>query len=117
MFRDPETKDRVWMPDVCNRGYVVISKDKDLLNRTNCLMIWHRLKGRIFHIASGTANRQQLIFALLTALRKMEKIIEQTEPPFLIRVLISGDVELVKPENLKLDALLTQENHANDKKA
>lgn len=94
------------MPEVCGRGFIVITKDKDLLNKTNCLMIWHRLKGRIFMIGSGTADRDQIIFALLTALRKMEHIIDQATPPFLVRILISGDVEMVRPENLNLDFLL-----------
>jgi hypothetical protein len=105
IFKDPETKDRVWMQDICARGYVIITKDKNLLSKTNALMIWHRAKGKIFQIGSGTANREQLIFALLTALRKMEKVIDQTPPPFMVTIHITGDVELIRPENLDLDFL------------
>jgi predicted nuclease of predicted toxin-antitoxin system len=93
------------MAEVCARGYVVITKDKDLLNKTNSLMIWHRAKGRIFQLASGVADRDQIIFALLKALRKMEKVIESVPPPFIVRILISGGVELIRPIDLNLPFL------------
>lgn len=94
------------MQEVCSRGYIVVTKDKDLLNRTNSLMIWKRAKGRIFQIASGVADREQIIFALLTGLRKMEQIISSVPGPFVVRVLVGGDVELIRPEDLKLDFLI-----------
>jgi|GEM_PF-1229391 len=93
------------MADVCARGYIVITKDKNLLNRTNSLMIWHRSKGRIFQLASGVADRDQIISALLKALRKMEKVIETVSPPFIVRILVSGNVELIRPNDLNLDFL------------
>jgi predicted nuclease of predicted toxin-antitoxin system len=93
------------MAEVCKRGYVVITKDKDLLSKTNSLMIWHRSKGRIFQLASGVADRNQIIFALLTALRKMEEIITHVPPPFVVRVLIAGNVEVIRPADLNLPFL------------
>lgn len=93
------------MAEVCRRGYVIITKDKNLLNKTNSLMIWYRAKGRIFQIASGTADRVQIISALITALRKMEKIIDTVSPPFIVRVLVGGEVEMVQPTDLDLPFL------------
>ena len=93
------------MAEVCARGYIIISKDKDLLAKWNSLMIWKRAKGRIIQLASGTADRHQLIQALLAALRKMERVIETVEPPFVMRVLLGGRVEMIRPENLKLPFL------------
>lgn len=69
------------------------------------MIIWKRAKGRIVLLASGTAHRDQLIFALLSALRTMEKVIETVQPPFVIRILISGKVEMIRPDDLNLDFL------------
>lgn len=105
LFKDSETKDPIWMREVCRRGYIVVTKDKNLLNRTNCLMIWYRAKGRIFQLASGVSDRHQITKALLAALRKMEKIIETVPPPFVVRILVGGEVEMVRPDDLDLPFL------------
>lgn len=94
------------MEDVCARGWVVISKDKRLLERANALMIWKKRKGRIFVIASGDADGEQLAYAVLTALRKMEQIIENASGPFAVRILVSGSVEMIRPEDLPADFLV-----------
>jgi hypothetical protein len=93
------------MREVCARGYIVVTKDKDLLNRTNCLMIWYRAKGRIFQIASGVADRHQITHALLTCLRDMEKIIASVTPPFVVRILLTGEVKMIQPADLYLPFL------------
>jgi predicted nuclease of predicted toxin-antitoxin system len=104
LFKDPETKDVVWVQDVCARGYIVITKDKRMLEHTNALMAWHRNKGKIFFIASGGADANQVDAAVLRALRKMEELIAKLAGPFYVRVLLTGDIELVRPEALpKLD--------------
>lgn len=100
LFRDQETKDAVWVHEVCARGYIVITKDKNLLEHTNALMAWHRNKGKIFYIASGAAGEERVIEAVMSALRRMEQIISTLNGPFYVRVLISGEVELVRPELL-----------------
>jgi predicted nuclease of predicted toxin-antitoxin system len=97
LFSDPETKDPVWVKYVCERGYIVITKDKNLLERENALMAWHRNKGKIFYIASGDASAHRICDAVLNALRKMEELIADMDGPFYVRVLISGGVELVRP--------------------
>lgn len=100
LFKDPETKDVVWVREVCSSGYVVITKDKHLLEHTNALMAWHRHKGKIFFIASGSAGADAIDYAILRALRAMEQLIADLAGPFYVRVLISGEIELVRPEKL-----------------
>jgi hypothetical protein len=100
LFADPETKDPVWVTEVCSRGFIVITKDKNLLERDNALMAWHRNKGKIFYIASGDAGAARMCEAILIALRKMEQIIINMNGPLYVRVLISGGVELIRPEEL-----------------
>lgn len=71
-----------------------------MLEHTNALMAWHRNKGKIFFIASGTADADQVDAAVLRALRKMEQIIAGLDGPFYVRVLLTGEVEQVRPEAL-----------------
>lgn len=100
LYKDPETKDVVWVQDVCSRGYIVITKDKRMLEHTNALMAWHRNKGKIFFLASGGADADHVDAAVLKALRKMEELIERMDGPFYVRVLLTGAIELVRPEAL-----------------
>jgi predicted nuclease of predicted toxin-antitoxin system len=100
LFKKGNTKDVVWVQEVCSRRYVIITKDKHLLEHGNSLMAWHRNKGKIFYIASGDASAERMCEAILKALREMEQIITNMTGPFYVRILISGGVEIIKPEAL-----------------
>jgi hypothetical protein len=100
LFEDPETKDPIWVLDVCRRGYAVITKDLNLLKRGNALMAWHRSKGRIFYIASGQATADRVCDAVVAALPEIERILTNHDGPTYASVHISGKVELIVREAL-----------------
>jgi hypothetical protein len=100
VFADPDTPDHVWVPHVARQGWIVITKDAALLRNPKQLMAWHRSKAKVFVFTGGDASGERMIAAMLIALRRMEKIIVEATPPFMVAVHLDGSITPVKPEKL-----------------
>lgn len=100
VFHDPDTPDYEWVPHVAKCGWVVITKDAALLRNPKQLMAWHRSKAKVFVFTGGDAKGARMIEAMLIALRRMERIIADATPPFMVAVHLNGTISAVKPEQL-----------------
>ena len=85
--------DQVWLPDVCKRGWVIISHDQ--FNELEREAI-RNAGGRAFLIAGGDATGDQKKAALVTgALRRMLKLLKATPPPFVAMVYRANRVNIL----------------------
>lgn len=93
----PQTEqDRVWIPDVSNRGWVILTKDKNIRRsrgeREDVLLA----KARVFTLTSGNVSGQAMADFFVQHLEEIERISTSLAPPFVYSVGPKG-LELILP--------------------
>jgi hypothetical protein len=91
--------DTVWLPPVCEKRWIVLTKDKGI--RYNQLEIRAIVdnKGREFFFRSGNWNGAKLAEILAKALPKMKRMAAKVDPPFIASLTEAGDVNLKYDRN------------------
>lgn len=88
----PDEDDPVWLPDVCQRGWVIISHDQ--FNELEKQAI-RNAGGRAFLIVGGDATGHQKATLVTGALRRILRILKAVPPPFIAKVYRANKVNIV----------------------
>jgi len=88
-----EEGDQVWLPEVCQRGWVVISHDQ--FNELEKQAI-RNAGGRAFLIVAGDATGAQKAAMVTGALRRMLRILQATPAPFIAKVYRANKVDILR---------------------
>jgi hypothetical protein len=89
---DKEADDQVWLPQVCQKGWVVISHDQ--FNELEKQAI-RNAGGRAFLIVAGDATGEQKAALVTGALRRMLRILKATPAPFIAKVYRTNRVNII----------------------
>jgi hypothetical protein len=92
-----ETPDRIWIPDVASRGWIIVTRDRRLQNRHIEWMAFRRAKAKVLWFKGDRASNVEITEGFLNALEKIDKMILSLDPPFIIKVTPAGHVEQVYP--------------------
>jgi hypothetical protein len=86
--------DRTWLPEVSQRGWIILTKDKGI--RYNELEISAVIanKGREFFFCSGNWSGDKMGEILSNAIPKMMRLAKKTAAPFIASISQSGEVYL-----------------------
>jgi hypothetical protein len=97
-FRSGEL-DSVWLPYICQKRWILLTKDKGI--RYNQLEISAILTndGREFFFRSGNWTGSKMADILSKALPKMKRMARRVESPFIASLTESGDVNLRYDKN------------------
>ena len=80
------TSDSVWIPDVTERGWVILTKDKNIRRprgeREDVLLA----KARIFTLTSGNMNGENMAKIFIDRLAEIERDANSETPPFVFVV-------------------------------
>jgi hypothetical protein len=91
------TPDSVWIPDVTARGWVVLTKDKNIRRphgeREDVLIA----KARVFTLTSGNMNGQSMAELFIRYLAEIERIAREQTPPFAFAVGPTGLIQIIPP--------------------
>jgi PIN like domain len=90
---DKEADDQVWLPQVCQKGWVVISHDQ--FNELEKQAI-RNAGGRAFLIVAGDATGEQKAELITGALRRMLGILKATPAPFIAKVYRTNRVNILR---------------------
>jgi len=90
----PGVEDRVWLLDVGQRGWVVITKDQRIRYRPLELQALRRARVRVFILTSGNLTSDQIAEALLRATKKMLRIVKNHQGPFIAKIYKDGSVKM-----------------------
>jgi len=87
--------DEVWLPQVADWGWIVLTKDKR--NRYNDLerVAVRRYRVREFYFSAGNMNGAEMAQALIEALPEMRSIVKQYEPPVVGSITRAGAVTIL----------------------
>lgn len=92
------TPDRIWIPDVAARGWIIVTRDRRLHDRHLEWMAFRRAKARVLWFKGGDASGHDITEAFLTALPAIDHMIAHLQPPYIIKVTLAGQVERIYPE-------------------
>ena len=84
--------DPIWLPQVCQRGWVIISHDQ--FNELEKRAI-RNAGGRAFLIVGGDATGEQKAALVTGALRRMLRILNATPAPFIAKVYRANRVNII----------------------
>jgi hypothetical protein len=94
------TPDRIWIPDVARRGWIIVTRDRRLQNRHLEWMAFLRAKARVLWFKGDRASNVEITEGFLSALPKIDRLTSHLEPPYIIKVTPAGHVEQVYPPKI-----------------
>ena len=92
------TPDRVWIPEVTRRGWIILTRDKHLQTRHLEWMAFLRAKARVLWFRGDRASDIEITEGFLAALSKIDRLTAALIPPFIIKITPAGHVEQIYPE-------------------
>jgi PIN like domain len=99
--------DVVWMPDVSQRSWIVLTKD-DRIGRNPLEQIAiAQSDARVFILAEGSLTGKEMGAIFVLALPKIEKLVQSHRSPFIARVYGGGIVRMWQ-DSRRLGKLLNQ---------
>jgi hypothetical protein len=94
------TPDRIWIPDVAARGWIIITRDRRLQNRHIEWMAFLRAKARVLWFKGDRASGSDITDAFFSALSAVDELTSRLPPPFIVKITLSGGAEQVYPEDV-----------------
>lgn len=104
-----DTQDHVWLRDVGGRGWVVLTKDKDI--RRNALELLAVVEGGVacFQLGRGDLGGPAMASGFLTGMPRIHRALRRFDVPLVasvalsgaVRVLFAGGAWLSPPRDLK----------------
>lgn len=88
-------RDAEWLPEVGRRGWVVLTKDRNIRSRQNELIALLAANVAAFVLTAGDLAGQDMADAYLRALPKMKRMLLGQPRPFIARVSQGGAVTLL----------------------
>jgi len=92
------TPDRIWIPDVAARGWIIVTRDRRLQNRHLEWMAFLRAKARVLWFKGDRASGLDITEAFLAALPAIDESTAALRPPYILKVTLTGQVERIYPE-------------------
>src|SRR5690349_21454214 len=79
-YYDADEADRVWLPEVCGKGWIIVSQNQ--FNELERLAL-RNAGGRAFLIVHANMKAQDEAAMVIAALPKMLRILKANQPPFI----------------------------------
>jgi predicted nuclease of predicted toxin-antitoxin system len=92
-----ETPDQIWISDVAGRGWIIVTRDRRLQHRHIEWMAFLRAKARVLWFKGDNASNVEITEGFLSALSKIDALVAQLQPPYIIKVTGSGYVQQIYP--------------------
>jgi predicted nuclease of predicted toxin-antitoxin system len=103
-----DARDIDWLPEVSDRGWVVITKDWGLNSNLLELQAIAAANARVFILSSGNYTGLQMADILVNSLDRLEKVARGNQPPFIARIMANGRVTIHRNQT-QLRKLLKQD--------
>ena len=91
----PDTSDDVWLREVSDRGWAVLTKDKAIRYRKNERTAVDVAGGRLFVLTAGNITGKEIASGFVEALPRMIRLAVKEPAPFIATVSRAGAVSLL----------------------
>lgn len=88
-----DTKDEDWLTTVGEKDWIVFTKDKRIRYRSIEREALLNAKVRAFVLVAGNLSGNDIATTFTNALPKILVFVRESEPPFIARILKSGEVK------------------------
>lgn len=102
-----DTPDTVWLPEVSQRGWFVLTKDDNIGRNPLEQIAIAQSQARVFILAIGNLTGREMGAIFAAALPKMQKLAKSHRSPFIARVHEGGKVRMWQ-DHKRLNKLLAQ---------
>jgi predicted nuclease of predicted toxin-antitoxin system len=106
---EPESPDVEWLPIVSHQGWVVLTKDSRIGRNPMEVLAISQANARVFILASGNLNLQDMATLLVDSLEKMVRLTQGNQAPFIAKIYKDRRVTIWKSRNQLLKLLKQQE--------
>ncbi len=89
-----DAPDTEWLPEVSQRGWVVITKDWGLTGNLLEQRAIAASNAKVFILASGNYTGAEMATVLVKALNRLQKFARGNQPPFIARISANGQVRM-----------------------
>ena len=86
----PDAPDEEWITEVGRRGWVILTKDSNILLRTGELLAVAKGKARLYALVSAKLTGPQMGLIFLKAAVKITNSIKHQEPPCIAKIYSTG---------------------------
>jgi hypothetical protein len=87
----PDEEDQVWLPKVARKGWVILTKDKDIRHRKLELDAVLNNEAYMLTFGTGDYSAQEMAEAFRLALPKIKRAVAGFFPPLIARISKGGD--------------------------
>ncbi|MFO8040933.1 MAG: hypothetical protein R6U67_15970 [Sodalinema sp.] len=101
----PNALDVEWLPEVGQRGWVVLTKDARISRNTIERLTVATYNIRMFALTSQNLTGDEMANAFMAAMTRIEQQIRQQDAPFIAKVYRDGRVKLYRDRPALLDEL------------
>ncbi|MYB05747.1 MAG: hypothetical protein F4Y24_05270 [Gemmatimonadetes bacterium] len=92
---EPDTPDEVWIPQVAQRGWVIVSGDRKILRRPQEVRALVESQARMLILVGNHAPADELASNLINTMDKIDELLDRMVPPAVVRVYRPSPRELV----------------------
>ena len=85
--------DEEWIKFTAEQGWIVITKDKRIRNRTSFLHYLNTYSGRVFVISTQNNKAESMIECIVNAKNRIMSFIEKNEAPFIASIYRNGSLK------------------------
>ena len=89
---DRDEDDRVWLRDVGDRGWVILTKDQRLRYRPLELAALRSSRARVFILVAGNLRGSEIAAVFVKALPRIYRILASRPGPFVARITKAGEI-------------------------
>ena len=90
----PDSRDDQWLPVVGQRGWIVLTKDKNIRYRSAELLAVVKGNARVYTLVSGNMTALQMADVFTKAVHHIEKSVRIYKPPYIAKIFSSGSVKI-----------------------
>ena len=90
----PDAKDEDWLAIVGQKGWVVLTKDKNIRYRNPELLAVVKGNAKVYTLMSGNITALQMAEVFEKAIPHIENSVDLNEPPYIAKILSTGSVKI-----------------------
>lgn len=89
-----DSPDTEWLPEVSQRGWIVITKDWGLTSNLLEQRAIAAANAQVFILASGNYTGKEMAAILVKVLERLQKFVQGNQAPFIARISTNGQVQM-----------------------
>jgi hypothetical protein len=110
-----DAPDVYWLPEVGKKGWIVLTKDKNIGKNLMERFAVTRANIRLFTFASQSLSGEDMATILLNVIVKMQEFVRKHSEPFIAKIYRDGKIEMWKDNEMLINELNKHQTTEDEK--